>query len=573
MNASRGIYFSFILFFAFSIHSKGDVVYKWKPIRAEFDSIASLFEATSFFDEKRNSLNVQLDEMYQIAKRANDNALMARALYWGAWTQMTHNIDSASTLINKAFDLVDKNNYEYDYIRLLSTKGDILRKSGNWLEAYHIYKNQENYFKKEEDWFYLAKTYVVLGVLFNELKEFTVALDYFESGQEYFQKVNAGNCLIKNKINLSNVLYQLGNIEETIDILTDLQIEPVVLQDTSYLINVMISYFTVSNDAEKEYREQAYKLALKSGNTSLITKTQIGMGSYFLAHNENDSALYYYKQARQHVNQYTDTYDNFSTLKSLSKIYNRLNNKDSAYYYLQEYESVSEQILAQEKIMELNKLESRSKIERYESELRENEEKIYQQKKINRIIISSAIGLFLLISYIFRLLRKKNKITRQLKETENENLLIQNKQLQFELDSKNRELTSNLLNISENNKGLTLLLNKVQTFIGEKSIPEKQGEELKKQIKDRLSADDEWKYFKLHFEKVHPNFFTRLKNNYPKLSKNDLRLCAYIRIGMSNKEIAQIMSVLPETIITTRYRLRKKLNLDHEESLEDLLQS
>jgi len=289
--------------------------------------------------------------------------------------------------------------------------------------------------------------------------------------------------------------------------------------------------------------------------------------------NKNDSALHYYAKARSYIDRYTDTYDNFSTLKNLSKIYDRLGKTDSAFYYLREYESVSDRILAQEKIMELNKLESRSKIEQYESELRKNEERVQQQKKINRIIIISAAGLFILISYIFWLLRKKNKITKQLKETENRNLLLQNEQLQFELDSRNRELTSNLLTLSENNKGLKVLLNKIESFINDKLISSKQGEELKKQIKDQLSIDDEWKYFKLHFEKVHPDFFTKLKNNYPNLSKNDLRLCAYIRIGMSNKEIAQIWSVLPETIITTRYRLRKKLNLEHDESLEDLLQS
>ena len=94
---------------------------------------------------------------------------------------------------------------------------------------------------------------------------------------------------------------------------------------------------------------------------------------------------------------------------------------------------------------------------------------------------------------------------------------------------------------------------------------------LSKQIKSNLTVDDEWKYFKLHFEKVHPEYFTKLKEIAPSLSENDLRLCAYVRIGMTNKQIGQMLSVLPETVKTARYRMRKKIGLEGQETLEDFL--
>ena len=94
---------------------------------------------------------------------------------------------------------------------------------------------------------------------------------------------------------------------------------------------------------------------------------------------------------------------------------------------------------------------------------------------------------------------------------------------------------------------------------------------LRKEINNHLDGKDEWQYFKLHFESVHPDFFLHLKQVYPVLTENDLRLCAYIRIGMTTKEISQMLSVLPETVNMARYRMRKKLELTQEASLEDFL--
>ena len=75
------------------------------------------------------------------------------------------------------------------------------------------------------------------------------------------------------------------------------------------------------------------------------------------------------------------------------------------------------------------------------------------------------------------------------------------------------------------------------------------------------------------FEKVHQNFFTTLKTSFPELTEHELRLCAYIRINLQNKEIARILNVSPATINTSRYRVRKKLVMDNKMSLEDFLRN
>ncbi|MFV0469953.1 MAG: helix-turn-helix transcriptional regulator, partial [Dysgonomonas sp.] len=76
---------------------------------------------------------------------------------------------------------------------------------------------------------------------------------------------------------------------------------------------------------------------------------------------------------------------------------------------------------------------------------------------------------------------------------------------------------------------------------------------------------------KLQFEKVHPDFFKKLKDLHTSITDNDLKLCAYIRIGLNAKQIGQMISVLPSTIKTNRYLLKKKLNLDADMSLDDYI--
>ncbi|MCD7942997.1 MAG: LuxR C-terminal-related transcriptional regulator [Bacteroides intestinalis] len=86
-----------------------------------------------------------------------------------------------------------------------------------------------------------------------------------------------------------------------------------------------------------------------------------------------------------------------------------------------------------------------------------------------------------------------------------------------------------------------------------------------------MDTEDEWMFFKHHFEEVHPDFFKKLCSIHPNLSENELRLCAYVRTGMETKQIAQMLSVLPETINTGRYRIRKKMQLGQDVTLENYL--
>jgi DNA-binding NarL/FixJ family response regulator len=109
------------------------------------------------------------------------------------------------------------------------------------------------------------------------------------------------------------------------------------------------------------------------------------------------------------------------------------------------------------------------------------------------------------------------------------------------------------------------------------SLQDKETKEIHKKIasiiRSNLSVDDNWGDFVAHFDKVHPHFFDRLKENHPNLTEHNLRLCAYFRIGIPPKQIAQMLNVSIDNIKKIRYRLKKKFNLEENENIDDFLRN
>ena len=102
-------------------------------------------------------------------------------------------------------------------------------------------------------------------------------------------------------------------------------------------------------------------------------------------------------------------------------------------------------------------------------------------------------------------------------------------------------------------------------------IPKEYVQRMNDIVGQSLRNDDEWSRFKLHFTSVHPDFFMKLKERAADLTENDLRLCAYISIGMRAKQIAEMLNISPDSVNSNRYRLRKKLGLERNQKLDDFI--
>lgn len=161
----------------------------------------------------------------------------------------------------------------------------------------------------------------------------------------------------------------------------------------------------------------------------------------------------------------------------------------------------------------------------------------------------------------------------ELAKNESEIITLKNEKLETEINFKNAELASSAMHIVKKGE----LIGKMKTELTQiMNLPESAKTHLaiKKLIK-KLSSDEnideEWDHFSKHFDKVHSDFIVSLKKLHPDLTGNEVKLCAYLRMNLSTKEIAQLSNISTRGAEISRYRLRKKLGIPSETKLFDYL--
>jgi AraC family chitin signaling transcriptional activator len=149
-------------------------------------------------------------------------------------------------------------------------------------------------------------------------------------------------------------------------------------------------------------------------------------------------------------------------------------------------------------------------------------------------------------------------------ETEQELMKIKNQQLEQDFESKNRELAASTMSLIKKNEFLSMIKDdlKKNSEEGNRSI-----KSVITTINKNISEEDTWNIFKDAFNNADKDFLKKVKNLHPSLTPNDLRLCAYLRLNLSSKEIAPLLNISVRSVEIKRYRLRKKMDLAHEDGL------
>lgn len=167
---------------------------------------------------------------------------------------------------------------------------------------------------------------------------------------------------------------------------------------------------------------------------------------------------------------------------------------------------------------------------------------------------------------------EENNLLLEIKELENAQQLmkIKNEQLTQDVDSKNRELAVSTMSLIKKDELLALIKEDL------KNAPELTNKSVKSVISTitkNINKEDSWSIFKEAFDNADNDFLKKVKQDHPSLTPNDLRLCAYLRLNLSSKEIAPLLNISVRSVEIKRYRLRKKMNLDHEQGLVEYILS
>ncbi len=181
-------------------------------------------------------------------------------------------------------------------------------------------------------------------------------------------------------------------------------------------------------------------------------------------------------------------------------------------------------------------------------------------------------GLFFLGKHI-TIQRVKLNEKHKREEKEHELVQLRNENLRSELSFKSRQLANSTLGMVKKNEFLMSLKEKLKRQKEQLGIryPDKYYKEMISKIDTNISGDDEWKLFEHNFNQAHETFLQTLKSEYPDLTPSDLRLCAFLRINLTSKEIAPLLGISVRGVENHRYRVRKKLNLSADTDLTEFI--
>lgn len=378
---------------------------------------------------------------------------------------------------------------------------------------------------------------------------------------------------------------RLGKKEEAHDLfLAAYQlIDRLNMEDRLYRATSSLGYYYLTNNQPNEalaYLQRAYAIAKKDGK---IRQQATGLGNlaycYFLLKNFEQAHIHYDSSLAISI-QHQMPAVTYITYKDISETYAAEGKCPEALTFSKKYFLLRDSVIGNDAQRKLDALE----IE-HERILKEQAmDKLAQEVKIRQqqsIITIGGIALLGLISFliIHRLIadrRKRKAFIQQQEELHQLKLEAVNTRLQSskqEIVLKQKDITNLALEMSQKISFASQLQEKTDQF-GSK-IPnhlQKDWQTYAKFIDAHAQLDQEKKLFHDNIEQINQTFYSNLQKAFPKLTKTDLELCSYFRLNLSNKEIAILRNIAPNTVKVGKYRLRKKLSLDSKEKLGAFLQ-
>lgn len=243
----------------------------------------------------------------------------------------------------------------------------------------------------------------------------------------------------------------------------------------------------------------------------------------------------------------------------LSKYYYEVKDYKNAYIINKEFVKLRDSIFSTERTFFI--VQKRTDFELAKKELEIKEAQVRLRLSIG-IIVCIVISILIFV----RLLNRNTLLVRQLAKVNEE-------KLQQEIEFEQRKLALSTLQLSQHNDALKNLKKDIEKLgdINPELIKE-QTKSIVKALESDLNIDNEWDKFKLHFEAVAPHFFETLKLKNNQLTDLDLKHCAYLKMNLTPKQVAQILGIAPKSVTLSRVRIKKKLQLPEEEQLADFLQ-
>jgi tetratricopeptide (TPR) repeat protein len=514
---------------------------------------------------------------WQLAGSIGDVPLTANINHAMAIQQFYRgNLDDALTMTNETVDMYSLSADTAGLAIALDFLGMIHQNKGNYNIALRRVHEGLDLFLKVGDSIRLADAYSHLAAIEMNLKNPEKSIQYnlqaLEIYEQYQDTYYASQAL--NDIGQTYLLQQDPvNASSFLEKALQRSVEANAKSITGTVYTNLGKLKIAEDQPEQsfEFFNKALEIQYAAGETrkQIITKNQIGHA--YNEANQPQKAI----PVLSEVIQIADSIDSKSTLRYAyqyrSTAYELAKDYPSALADYKMYKTLSDTMFNSEKSRQIEELRTIYDLEQKELELALQDEEIQVLNSQIRIAnlrkTAFAIGMasFILIAFlIYYSLRQRMK-KREIANKKQEEILKK------ELEHKKKELASQTLHLVQKSTFIRELKDNLERIRNSPELFKIEYRRIVMLLKREHASDRDWEVFKSYFSEVHDNFDKKLMSVYPDISENELRMAAFIKMNLSTKEIAVMLNVLPDSVLKSKYRLKKKLNLAKEVDLYQYL--
>ena len=540
----------------------------------DFQKVDSLELSLEFTEDPKDKVDVLLklskefenndpDKAFNYAKKANnlakdinDNKGILNSMINMAYVcRSTTDYKSAMDFATKSKELAEELSSIKELALSLQLIGRIYFDLGNYDKSSGYFFECLKHYEQINDKEGVGKSLSSIGSVYFEQKNYEKALEYYFRSINLAKEMNDQVYIARGLNNIAAVYGSRDDYEKACQYFKgSLKINKELRNRKSEGLNYL--NLGVINQRQKNYEEafeylqQALLIFKNLKHTLFMAQCHINLGYHFLEIDDIERSLEYATKAFETGEKHGLKTIVHNSSKLLGKIYLGKNDTLNSF----KYDIIKYQMRDSLNIEKSNTVISKLELQ-YEFEKDEKEKQMKQQRKNFLIIIAfiSLVSCLIVIILIFARQRIKAK-----------NVRLKKQALETELEFKNKELTINVMSLIKKNELLSDISSELITVKNE-AVKDHTKESIKKIAgKLKKSTEDEtWKEFELRFKQVHGEFYSKLLENFPDLSPGEHRLCAFLRLNMSSKEISELTGQSVTSIEAARYRIRKKLGISN----------
>lgn len=483
-----------------------------------------------------------------------------------------HNTDKSNLHLGEATRLAELHGLQKYRAPILNSRANNASQSGYLLEALYLYQQSAQLLKNEDKPADLGIVYDNIGLLHMAMENHAVAIPVFQSALELISRHGSKQTLINTTINMGVCYLELDSLNKAEEIFQKALLLAGELQNEYQRARVLLNIANLKSK-QKDYAAARinleHSLAICINNNILpgVVFNKINLGELYIKTKQPALALQILKEAEQSAAGLSIPEQLAECYRLMSLASEQVKNNGQALSYFKKYHSLQDSLFRTESKLHMREMENRIEMEQSLMEFSELKEKTLITKAKNQIVIISFLGLLLFVGgiAIYLYMRRKTVMFNARLAAE------ESHRLRLQVENKNKELASKAIHISKMNEVSVELSDKLKTLLPglnrEKAVAVQQ---IIRSLKKGTPLDA-WKEFEMRFEQVHLEFYQKLQTLCPTLTPTEIKICSFLRLNLTSKEISSLTNRSIGTIDNTRSSIRKKLNLENDSNLTTFL--